>query len=80
MITIVGGAGNGNTDFFDLAIGENKTDVDAGIEDPGTASLAGRVFMDNNDNDVDDAGDMGIAGVTVTLSNGMTTVTDADGH
>ena len=63
-----------------LGLGERVEDIDAGVEDPGTASLAGRVFMDNNDNSVDDSGDMGVAGVLVTLSNGATTTTDADGN
>ncbi len=72
----------GETDVISLAISQDFVNIDAGLElvDTGDASLAGRVFMDNNDNNIDDAGDMGIAGVTVTLSNGQTTVTDADGN
>ncbi|WP_308917517.1 SdrD B-like domain-containing protein [Jannaschia sp. LMIT008] len=66
-VTNVGGAGNGNTAPFDLAIGEAKTDVDAGIADPGTASLAGKVFMDNDGDALEGAGDMDVPGVTVTL-------------
>jgi uncharacterized protein (DUF2141 family) len=81
-VTNVGTAGNGNTGAITLGAGEDKRNVDAGVEvvDPGTASLAGKVFMDNNDNNVEDAGDMAVAGVTVTLSNGQTAVTDANGE
>lgn len=75
--------GTGETNTISVGVGENVTDVDAGVEDPGTASLAGRVFMDNNDNDIDDAGDMGVSGVTVTLLSGgqvvATTTTDSNG-
>ncbi|MEO0656047.1 MAG: SdrD B-like domain-containing protein [Pseudomonadota bacterium] len=72
----------GQTATFSLALGENKTDVDAGVVDPGTASIAGRIFCDENDNSVDDA-EPGVGGVTVTLLSGGlvvgTTVTEADG-
>ena len=84
-VVLVGGAGNGNTASFDLAEGENKTDVDAGIEDPGTAAIEGKVFMDNNDDSLDNAGDMPVGGVTVELLNsdgtptGLSTTTAADG-
>ncbi|MDO6736058.1 SdrD B-like domain-containing protein [Octadecabacter sp. 1_MG-2023] len=74
------GGGMSTIEGIVVVSGADTPDNDAGVEDAGTASLAGRVFMDNNDNSVDDAGDMGIAGVTVTLSNGDTTVTDADGN
>ncbi|MEO9895236.1 MAG: SdrD B-like domain-containing protein, partial [Paracoccaceae bacterium] len=75
-----------STERFDLAPGEDKTDLDAGVEqiDTGDASLAGVVFMDNNDNDVEDAGDMRLEGVEVTLLDGNgnvagTATTDANG-
>ncbi|WP_424967184.1 SdrD B-like domain-containing protein [Dinoroseobacter sp. S375] len=73
----------GETGPIMLASGENKTDVDAGVEDPGTAALKGRYFCDENDNDVDDA-EPGIGGVTVTLLTAAgvfvaDTVTAADG-
>uniref|UniRef100_UPI003FA1D457 SdrD B-like domain-containing protein n=1 Tax=Paenirhodobacter enshiensis TaxID=1105367 RepID=UPI003FA1D457 len=51
-----------------LAIGEAKTDTDAGVKDPGTASLAGRIFFDANGNNVDD-GEAGVGGQTVQLVN-----------
>ncbi|MEP3846679.1 MAG: hypothetical protein ABJM43_15195, partial [Paracoccaceae bacterium] len=51
-------------------------------EEPELGSIGGTYFMDNNDNDVQDAGDMGLAGQTVTLlevGGGVvgTTTTDA---
>ncbi|SMX50696.1 Serine-aspartate repeat-containing protein F precursor [Maliponia aquimaris] len=59
------GAG-GMTATVSLALGDINLTVDAGIVDPGTASLAGRYFCDENDNDIDD-GEPGVPGVTVTL-------------
>ncbi|WP_342076141.1 SdrD B-like domain-containing protein [Yoonia sp. SS1-5] len=80
-------AGNGNTALISLAPGEDKRNVDAGIEDPGNAAITGRVFMDSdkdNQDDGDAAGDMGIAGVPVDLLDAAgnvidSTVTGADG-
>ena len=57
---------NGMSDVVSLAEGESNLTVDAGLVDPGTASLEGRVFCDDNDNDVDD-GEQGVGGVAVTL-------------
>lgn len=68
-----------------LAEGESNLDVDAGLVDPGTASIEGRVFCDENDNDIDDATDGAVDNVVVTLLNadgsptGLTTTTAADG-
>ena len=83
-IANTGGAGNHNTAVISLGAGENVTDVDAGVEDPGTASIAGRVFMDNNDNSLDDAGDMGLGGIEIQLRDEnlnllAVTETEADG-
>lgn len=44
-----------------------------------TYSISGYVFHDVNNNGVFDAGETGLAGVTVTLSTGATTTTAADG-
>ncbi len=81
-VTSVGGAGNGNTDSFSVAEGEEKKNVDAGIEEqPG--SLSGRYFCDT-DNDNDDNGNGGepaVAGKTVTLYNADGSLaTDYDGN
>ena len=75
--------GTGETGIISLGIGERSEDNDAGVEDPGTASLAGRVFCDENDNSVDDA-EPGVGGVTVRLLDAdgnelATTETAADG-
>ena len=66
--------------------GENTPDNDAGAEDIPLGSIGGTYFMDNNDNDVQDAADMGLAGQAVYLMLvGATdavahTTTDADGN
>ena len=75
------GDGTATTGTISLGINDVSDENDAGIEvvDTGDASIAGRVFCDDNNNDVDD-GEPGVGGVTVTLSNGMTTVTDANGN
>ena len=79
------------TDVFTLDAGEDKTDVDAGVEDlPG--SLSGRYFCDDDGDGLDnDGADNGIEGILVTLldSNGdpvldgagdpVTTRTGSDG-
>lgn len=75
---------SGMTGVYSLAIGEEVTDVDAGVEDPGTASLAGRYFCDENDNDVDD-NEPGIANARVVLTTAAgafvaETFTDDDGN
>ncbi|NEV65367.1 SdrD B-like domain-containing protein, partial [Thiorhodococcus minor] len=77
----------GRTDTFDLAQGEDKTDVDAGVEEVvcDTGSISGRYFWDENHNDLEDAGESGIQGVRVRLidkgTNTVigTTFTDANG-
>ncbi|MEL6574167.1 MAG: SdrD B-like domain-containing protein, partial [Pseudomonadota bacterium] len=70
---------------FDLTAGEDLRDVDAGliVTDTGDAALSGRVFVDS-DGDDQDNGEMGVPGVTVTLTNAAgdviaTTRTDAKG-
>ena len=66
-----------------VVAGEDTPDNDVGVEDiaPELGSLSGRFFMDNNDNDQDDAGDMGLEGIVVTLvETGATTTTDAEGN
>ncbi len=79
----------GRTGSFWLAPGEAERGADAGLVF-GTAaasnSIGDKVWYDNNSNGTQDAGEPGVAGVTVTLyaSNGTTvvatTVTDANGN
>ncbi|MBO0934948.1 DUF11 domain-containing protein [Fibrella sp. HMF5335] len=72
----------GLTQTLTLTSGESNTSVDAGFYQP-TASLGDYVFEDKNANGIQDAGDMPISGVLVTLySNGSavgTTTTSASG-
>ncbi|MGF1453785.1 MAG: cellulase family glycosylhydrolase [Alphaproteobacteria bacterium] len=97
-VAFVGSAGNGNTAAFSLAPGAAVVNLDAGrivpgLEndpslnkgDDGTASIAGRYFLDANANDRDD-GEAGLEGETVALliagtqTTVATTATDADGR
>jgi hypothetical protein len=74
----------GRTDPVTLAIGETKTDIDAGVEDPRTGAIGDRVWIDANGNGQQDLGEDGKSGVTVQLiAGGMviaTTTTDANGE
>ena len=77
------GTATGITDVATVLEGQITKDVDAGLKDPGTAAVEGRIFIDANDNAVDDA-EAGAGGVTVRLLNAAgavvaTTVTAADG-
>jgi uncharacterized repeat protein (TIGR01451 family) len=73
----------GRTGPITLAAGENNTTVDAGLIPP--ASLGDRVWSDTNKDGIQDAGEPGVPGVTVTLLDvagnpvGTPTTTDADG-
>ncbi|MDO5704783.1 MAG: SdrD B-like domain-containing protein, partial [Paracoccus sp. (in: a-proteobacteria)] len=75
----------GRTGTYTVNVGDNVTDVDAGYKDPGTASLGDYVWVDANRNGIQDNGDTGRAGVTVTLYDAATgavvatTTTDANG-
>jgi uncharacterized repeat protein (TIGR01451 family) len=82
----------GLSQIVKLASGENNTTIDAGIYVP--ASLGDRVWVDTNGNGQQDAGELGVAGATVTLIGGgadglisttadnttVTTTTDANGN
>jgi serine-aspartate repeat-containing protein C/D/E len=75
----------GETDVVSVGISENVRDVDAGVEDPGTAAINGRLFMDNNGDNLEDAGDMGLGDIEVSLLNAAgdviaTTTTNANGE
>jgi hypothetical protein len=61
-----------NTAVASLAAGQNRTDVDFGYWQP--ASVGDRVWNDLNGNGIQDAGEPGINGVTITLKNGSGTV------
>jgi protocatechuate 3,4-dioxygenase beta subunit len=71
-----------------LSAGEVERDIDAGLifnTPAATANIGDRVWLDNDQDGVQDAGEPGIAGVTVTLYNNAgvaiaTTVTDANGN
>ncbi|WP_295045377.1 SdrD B-like domain-containing protein [uncultured Paracoccus sp.] len=73
----------GKTGAIIVEIGETSSDNDAGLKDPATAAIKGRIFVDANDNAVDN-NEAGAAGVTVKLLNAAgaviaTTTTAADG-
>jgi fimbrial isopeptide formation D2 family protein len=90
--TAPGGVGWTLTDSFDNGIlsatnpvtpsttsGVNRTDIDFGYR--GTASLGDRVYLDQDGDGVQDAGEQGLPGVTVTLrydANNDGDYTDAD--
>ena len=58
----------GLTQTFTLADGENNTSFDAGLYCKPTASVGDRVWLDCNGNGIQDAGDAGVACVTVKLT------------
>ncbi|WP_413175367.1 SdrD B-like domain-containing protein [Anabaena azotica] len=71
------------SDIVNLSPGENDTTVDSGFYK--TASLGDFVFVDANNNGIQDAGEAGLGGVTVELINPAddsvitSTITDANG-
>ena len=72
----------GSTDIFTLLPGEFKEDIDAGVFFPG--KLGDFVWLDENENGIQDSGEQGLENVEVNLlmPNGMvvqTTQTDEDG-
>ncbi|WP_288381919.1 SdrD B-like domain-containing protein, partial [uncultured Massilia sp.] len=83
---------SGLTQVVKLASGENNSTIDAGVYAP--ASLGDRVWIDANGNGQQDAGELGAAGVKVTLIGGgldglistggdntrVETTTDANGN
>ncbi|MBL0146814.1 MAG: carboxypeptidase regulatory-like domain-containing protein [Chitinophagaceae bacterium] len=78
----------GNTTTVTLSPGENQLNIDAGIifnNPPTKANIGDRVWLDTDKDGIQDAGEPGIAGVTVTLFDNTgaivaTTVTDANGN
>lgn len=77
--------GTGKTAAITLAAGEINLTIDAGIKGATVKSALGdRVWYDVNSNGIQDAGENGAAGVSVTFYNAAgtaiaTTVTDANG-
>ena len=77
-------ATTGITDPVTLTAGQNNTNVNAGLQ-IAPASLGSKVFLDANRNGLLDAGEAGVAGVTVELLNAAgtsilaTTTTDSTG-
>ncbi|THH35438.1 hypothetical protein E4Z66_16650, partial [Aliishimia ponticola] len=58
---------DGMTDVITLSTGEAERDVDAGLIDPGTASVGDTVWLDANGNGILDGGEAGVDGVEVKL-------------
>ena len=62
--------GTRQTDYFGVVAGDRLTGIDAGIyltTPAGSASIGDFVWYDNNENGNQDAGEAGVAGVSVTL-------------
>ncbi len=79
-------AGTSTTDVVSVAAGEERLDIDFGLFNPTAplGQIGDRVWFDSNNNGIQDAGEQGVPGVTVSLLNAAssviaTTVTDADG-
>lgn len=79
-------AGSSTTDLIGLGSNEDRLDIDLGIFNPTAplGQIGDRVWFDANNNGVQDAGEQGVPGVSVTLLNAAgaviaTTVTDKDG-
>jgi protocatechuate 3,4-dioxygenase beta subunit len=79
----------GITDTYVIVSGDSNMTVDAGIYQPLplTATVGDRVWFDANSNGIQDIGESGVSGITVTLYNcsnpGVpvkTTITDAGGN
>ncbi|MEY4413094.1 MAG: hypothetical protein RIQ53_387, partial [Pseudomonadota bacterium] len=80
-------ATTGNTAAIVLRSGDNVTDIDAGLvtATAPTAHIGDRVFEDLDGDGIQDAGEAGLGGVTVSLRNSSgivvaTTTTDASGN
>jgi serine-aspartate repeat-containing protein C/D/E len=76
---------SGTSWAYSLAPGQTNLTVDAGLVDGKRASLGDRVWIDANDNGVQDSGEASLAGVTVRLLNASgqviaTQLTDASGN
>lgn len=66
----------GKTGIFILNVEQRKTDIDAGLfktTPPGTAQLGNYVWLDKDKDGLQDANEIGVAGITVILLNGANT-------
>ncbi len=77
----------GITDIITLGSGENNLDVDAGLiyQSPVTGSIGDYVWLDADNNGIQDVGEIGISGITVTLYDGSgnilaATITSQSGY
>lgn len=57
----------GNTEEFEVAANQNRTDIDAGIFYLPNTSVGDRVWYDTDGNGVQDDGEPGVPGITVVL-------------
>ncbi len=81
-------ATTGQSYTITLSAGENERNIDAGIifnSPAATASVGNRVWFDTNNDNLQTAGEPGVAGVTVSLLDNLgntvaTTITDANGN
>ncbi len=79
-------AATGRTQIISLATGENNTTLDLGIHNANAlAGLGNYVWNDANSNGIQDAGELGVGGVSVTLYNSAgaviaNTTTSANGY
>jgi len=75
---------NGQSDQFTLVSGNNDAHIDAGYYK--AASLGNRVWLDSNNNGLQDSGEVGVSGVKVLLLDasgsptGAVAVTDGNGN
>ena len=80
-------AGSSTTDLISLAANEERLDIDLGLFNPTAplGQIGDFVWFDSNNNGLQDAGEQGAPGVSVTLFNTSgtivaTTVTDGNGN
>ncbi len=61
----------GSTDAFEVSLGEDKDDIDAGLFQPivETSTIGDFIWFDQDQNSLQDEGEKGLEGVLVTLFN-----------
>ncbi|MCD6291573.1 MAG: hypothetical protein J7M34_13825, partial [Anaerolineae bacterium] len=75
-----GGAGRIRIEYCDTFSGSTNPPASVAKINFCYGTIAGRVFRDNNGNGSQDAGELGLNGVSVRLSDGQTTTTDSNGN